>query len=100
MSASIKNGIRERGRSIAKLQQQTTPKSEKIESNRFVRLFIAWLFAQCFLYTEIGYSVKVGITISPDRALFGILILAFLLHQKRLQRPVSTMEWLMLAFTV
>lgn len=70
-----------------------------------VRLFSWWFLSQCFVYNYMGpgFSINVGINLSPDRILFILAILLFLTRRKSEDAPpvrISTIEYLMVAFTI
>src|SRR5947207_2160890 len=63
-----------------------------------VRLFSWWFLSQCFVYNYMGpgFSINVGINLSPDRILFILAILLFLTRRKSEDAPpvrISTIEY-------
>jgi O-antigen ligase len=70
-----------------------------------VRLFSWWFLSECFVYNYMGpgFSINVGINLSPDRILFILAVLLFCIRPKSPDArpvPISTIEYLMVAFTI
>jgi O-antigen ligase len=58
------------------------------------RLFCVWIFLQCFQYEALpSLKLELGITMSPDRVIFCVIVLAYLMriaHWGAHPRPGST----------
>src|SRR2546428_10532055 len=73
-----------------------------------VRLFCAWVFLQCFQYQALpSLEWEIGITMSPDRVLFCVILFAFarrVAHSRVRPRPAikaaTLLEQFMLLFAL
>jgi len=67
-------------------------------------LLSLWLFTQCFYYPALpAWTLSIGISVTPDRFMFGIVILAFLIKRvagKTLVKSISKLEYVMLVFAI
>src|SRR5207248_11392401 len=102
---SAGNGARNSGtspvvRRIGVVPGATLP----VDGGCMVGLLSVWLLTQCFLYQALPlFTISMGITLSPDRILFGVVIGAFFVKRaagKTILMPVSKLEYLMLLFAI
>lgn len=92
------------------LSRRREPGQNQSSSNdvTIVRLFCAWVFLQCFQYQALpSLEWEVGITMSPDRVLFCVILFAYarrVAHWRVRPRPTTVaaalLEQFMLLFAL
>src|SRR6516162_4085142 len=66
-------------------------------------LFVWWLLTQCFDYNLLDgiFTLKLGVSVTPDRMLFGVVILFYLFRRRDPNSPsvgLTGIEYFMILY--
>src|SRR5205814_4643920 len=61
-----------------------------------VRLTCVWLFLQCFQYQYLSpiFQIQIGITLSPDRLVLGIILILYFMRASHPMNGRVRMTWM------